>query len=501
MLPKLSRALACAFTLCLAVFAGCDASEPFEATSAAPENAVTATGTATPAEDDVIPGQYIVVLSEQPAAQARGAADALTSLTADLPADAVSHTYEAALTGFAAELSDAEVADLRNDPRVAYVEPDRVARLTGGPGSQTGATWGIDRIDARSGRDGSYSWNVTGEGVTAYVIDSGVRISHTEFGGRASYGYDVYDNDPVADDCNGHGTHVAGTIAGTTYGVAKDAETVAVRAFDCAGRGRASTTLAGINWTVDNAVTPAVANMSFGTSKSAALEAAIATLLGRGIQATVAAGNGFLGLFPQNACSAAPAHIPGVLTVSATDLNDRRAGFANFGDCVDFFAPGVDVTSAWKDNDGATNTISGTSMAAPHVAGVVALLLETDPTATAQEVSDALFAATTRDVVQNARSVNAHLLYSLLDGTPPSEITLSGASQVLADGRWRAALDWAGANGARVEVYANGEVRVETPNDGSQTFTFDAPAAAANVAVKVCETASSLCSNEITLSF
>ena len=494
------RALFGALALCLAVFAGCDASELSETSPGTPADAFAAAGATTPAEDDVIPGQYIVVLSEQPAAQARGAVGALAELTAGLPAEAIGHVYEHAVTGFAATLSEAEVADLRADPRVAYVQPDRIMR-TVGAGTQAGATWGLDRIDQRAGRDGSYSWNVSGEGVTAYVIDTGVRISHADFGGRASYGYDAVDNDLTADDCNGHGTHVAGTVGGTTYGVAKDVDLVAVRVLGCGGTGPTSQIVAGIDWVTANAQLPAVANMSLGGGRDAALDAAVANSIAAGIQYSIAAGNGFFGLFPQNACGTSPARVPEAITVSATDRNDRRASWANYGDCVDFFAPGIDVTSAWYTNNGATNTISGTSMAAPHVAGAAALFLELSPNATPREVRDALFAATTQNAVQNSRSANAHLLYSLFDGPPPSGITLSGAGGVLADGRWRAALDWAGAGGATVEVYANGEVRAETANDGRHVFTFDAPAAAADVVAKVCESGSARCSNEITLSF
>ncbi len=491
-----------ALAAALVFFAGCDAANEVGPDTALGESGATRAAeaaTMAPVADEVIPGQYIVVLSEQPAAQARAAADALTSLTADLPADAVSHTYEAALTGFAAKLTADEAAALEADPRVAYVEPDRMAYTTGS-GSQSGATWGIDRIDARSGRDGSYSWDASGEGVTAYVIDSGIRISHSQFGGRASYGRDLYDNDDIASDCTGHGTHVAGTVGGSTYGVAKDVDLVAVRVFGCGPSAPFSVIIAGVNWTISNATLPAVANMSLGGGGYSPLDSAVRNLINAGVQVSISAGNGY----GRNACNNSPARVGEAITVGSTTTSDRRAAHSNVGSCIDLFAPGENITSAWYTGDFAAAISTGTSMAAPHVAGVAALYLEDNPNASPQEVRDAIFDASTKNAVTSSNSANNHLLYSRdLGGgtTPPDEFTLDATGEVLSDGRWRATFTWSGANGSQVDILRDGVFGARTSNDGNQVFVVN-PFGSGTVVVKVCEEGSTTtCSNEVTLNF
>ena len=246
--------------------------------------------------------------------------------------------------------------------------------------------------------------------MTAYVIDTGIRLGHHEFGGRAVSGFDAVDGGE-AGDCNGHGTHVAGTIGGTTYGVAKHVHLVAVRVLDCSGQGSTAAVIAGIEWVATNhrAGEPAVANMSLGGTTSTALDAAVRKAIADGVVFAVAAGNGNSRGNGVDACHSSPARVPDAMTVGATDSDDQRASFSNVGRCVDWFAPGVDITSAW---DTATKVLSGTSMATPHTTGVAALYLQTHPSATPVEVGDALAAMVVKGAVRDAKSPNADLLHT-----------------------------------------------------------------------------------------
>ncbi|HUH12939.1 MAG TPA: S8 family serine peptidase, partial [Longimicrobiales bacterium] len=320
-------------------------------------------------------------------------------------------TYEHALRGFAASLSEAAARSIGNNPNVAYVEADQPVWAVG---SQTNATWGLDRSDQRENTlDGIYNYNTTGAGVDAYIIDTGIRLTHNDFGTRATSGYDAVDGGS-ADDCNGHGTHVAGTVGGTTWGIAKSVSLVAVRVLDCQGSGTVSGVIAGVDWVTANHTPPSVANMSLGGGASTSLDDAVRNSIASGVSYAVAAGNGdFLGR-QQDACNYSPARVAEAMTIGATDKADKKASWSNYGDCVDWFAPGVSITSAWIGSDDDTNTISGTSMAAPHVAGVAALYLETAPSASPQTVRDALYEATTKGIVTSSSTANNHLLYSLV---------------------------------------------------------------------------------------
>lgn len=319
----------------------------------------------------------------------------------------VQHVYEHALKGYAASIAEGNVGALIADGRVASIERDsEVTTLA----TQSNATWGIDRIDQRAlPLSATFTYSNTGPGVKAYIIDTGIRASHNEFGGRVIDGRDTVDGTLPAADCNGHGTHVAGTVGGATYGVAKDVTLVAVRVLSCTGSGTIAGVIAGVDWvTADHqAGQPAVANMSLGGSRSSALDTAVKNSIADGVSYAIAAGNS-----NANACNFSPARVADAMTIAATDQTDKRASFSNRGNCVDWFAPGVGITSAWSTSDSATNTISGTSMATPHTAGVAALYLQGSPTASPATVRSALFNLTTKNIVTSARSTNKHLLFT-----------------------------------------------------------------------------------------
>lgn len=351
-----------------------------------------------------IPGRYIIVFQPgTPAAEVNAAAE-----NARGRGGQVDFVYDAALIGFAGNFPEQAIAGLSHNPNVQFIEADQEITLDT---TQSPATWGLDRIDQHKlPLNNSYTYNATGSGVTAYIIDTGIRISHTQFGGRASYGYDFVDNDSTASDCNGHGTHVAGTVGGSTYGVAKAVKLVAVRVLNCSGSGTTSGVIAGINWVTSKHTTgKAVANMSLGGSASASLDTAVNNSINDGIVYAIAAGNS-----NANACNYSPARVANAITVGATTSTDARASYSNKGSCLDLFAPGSSITSAWSTSNTATNTISGTSMATPHVTGVAALYLQ-DHNATPAQVRNAIVGAATQNVVTSAGTGSPNLLlYSLV---------------------------------------------------------------------------------------
>ena len=370
-----------------------------------------------------IPNSYIVVFEDRVTDPA-----AVASELTNLHGGRAKHIYDKALKGFAVELPEAAALLVAADPRVKYVEEDGVVTADV---TQSSATWGLDRIDQRNlPLNGSYTYNVNGSGVHAYIVDTGILISHSDLGGRASVGFDAVADGHNGIDCNGHGTHVSGTVGGNTYGVAKGVSLVAVRVLDCSGSGTNSGVIAGVNWVATNAIKPAVANMSLGGGASQALDDAVTGAVNAGVVFCVAAGNGDQFGNPQDACTTSPARTPSAITVSATDTTDTKASWANFGTCVDIFAPGVNITSDWFSSTTATNTISGTSMATPHTCGAAALYLATNTTATPAAVAAALINNATAGVVKSPGTGSPNrLLYELFIGTGGTPApTISGFS-------------------------------------------------------------------------
>ncbi len=380
-----------------------------------------------------IPDRYIVLFKEGVGQNDRDADDVLNG-----SGGRVFNRYRNALRGFSANIPAGQVAAIRRHPNVLLVEEDVTVNADQSLTTQTPATWGLDRVDQRALLlDKTYTYDKDGAGVTAYIVDTGIRASHADFVGRITTGFNAFNDANGTNDCDGHGTHVAGTVGGTVYGVAKKVNLSPVRVLDCTGSGAASGVIAGLNWIAANA-TPgkSVVNMSLGAGASTAMDMAVSNLIARGIPVVVSAGNS-----SANACNVSPARVPGAITVGATTNTDARASYSNFGSCVDLFAPGSMIVSNGIASDTATATLSGTSMASPHVAGVVALLLSGAPGLSPATVSNALAQASTPNVVTGAGTGSPNrLLHSFV--TPPvvqdvavANIAGSSARSVL---NWRA---------------------------------------------------------------
>jgi subtilisin family serine protease len=317
--------------------------------------------------------------------------------------------YRSGIRGFSANLTAKEATQLSGDPSVAYIEQDQHVQVQGGnpkngATTQTKADWGLDRIDqAPLPLNGSYSYSTTGAGVHVYIVDTGIRLSHVEFGGRATGDFSAINDKYGATGCNFHGTHVAGIVGGKTAGVAKAVKLHSVRVLDCNGGGDMTDVIAGMDWIIANASRPAVINLSVAGPVSAVFNDAVERAVANGITVVVAAGNNY----GDDACKYSPASAPSAITVGATALMDKIANFSNLGSCVDLLAPGDYIKSATNTGDRDYRIEFGTSMAAPHVAGAAALFLERNPTATPATVGNALIERATPDI-----------FIGLLTGTP-----------------------------------------------------------------------------------
>ncbi|MGW1974038.1 S8 family serine peptidase [Streptomyces sp. NPDC001889] len=387
--------LTAALTAIAATIGGTALTASFAGASAPPEGTVHGTGAA-----GAVSGSYIVMLDEK--ADKRELAK---EYGGELRRD-----YTSSINGFSATgLSETEAKRLAADPAVAKVVQNKKFSISA---TQTNPpSWGLDRIDqTATAGDRAYTYpDGGGAGVTAYVLDTGVRVTHRDFQGRASNGFDAIDNDTVAQDGNGHGTHVAGTIAGASHGVAKKARIVAVRVLDNRGSGTTEQVVAGIDWVTKNRKGPSVANMSLGGGADVALDTAVRKAIASGVAFGVAAGNE-----SSDASRVSPARVPEAITVASTTRTDAQSSFSNFGRAVDLYAPGSDITSAWHTSDTGTRTISGTSMAAPHVVGVAALHLAARPGATPAQIARALTDGATPGKVSNSTPGTPNKLLKLV---------------------------------------------------------------------------------------
>jgi subtilisin family serine protease len=377
-----------------------------------------------------IAGSYLVVLKDTATLRSRGVPDVARELAAR-HGGKVSTLYKWALRGFAVKMAEPAARRLAADPAVRWVETDGKVSIT--DTQSPTPSWGLDRIDQRDlPLNNSYTYPTTASTVTSYIIDTGVRITHTDFGGRASWGTNTT-GDANDTDCNGHGTHVAGTTGGGSYGVAKGVRLVAVKVLGCSGSGTFEGVAAGVDWVTGNHTTGlATANMSLGGSGSnATVETAVANSIADGVTYALAAGNS-----NSDACNFTPARVPQAITLGASDSADVRASFSNWGTCLDLFAPGVSITSAYNTSDTATSVLSGTSMASPHAAGAASLILALNPTFTPQLVRDSMVTNGTPNKIASPGTGSPNVLLFVGGGSPPPPPTVVWADDFEANLGW-----------------------------------------------------------------
>jgi serine protease len=420
--------------------------------------ATTVVGIASPAEgaeaSSIVPNRYIVVFKDSVANPALEAAEIVRRNGGTLH-----FTYTKAVRGFAATLPAAAVKGLARNPKIAFIEQDRAVKAGA---TQSPATWGLDRVDQPSlPLSGSYEYDSGASGVYAFVIDTGIRTTHTLFGGRvqAGLGYTAINDGRGTTDCNGHGTHVAGTIGSSTYGVAKGVTLVPIRVLDCNGSGTTSGVIAGVDFVAKSSARPAIGNMSLGGGYSSTLNSAVAKVVDAGVTMIVAAGNE-----STDACGRSPASEPKAITVASTTSSDARSSFSNYGSCVDIFAPGSSITSTWYSSDTSTSTISGTSMASPHVAGAAALALAADASASPAQVTGAILNTATTGKVTSAGTGSPNLLlYTLSLGgsggttnTPPVATFTSACTDATCSFDASASSDSDGSIGSHAWTFHDG---------------------------------------------
>lgn len=398
----------------------------------------------------IIPDQYIVVFKRETTEPGK-----LAAQLAQQHGGKLLRSYGHAIKGFSVRLPARAIAALKQHPLVDWVEQDATVSLnedmTSPPAQQSNATWGLDRVDqSSSSLNGLYLHQYTGSGVHAFVVDTGILAEHQDFGGRVVGGYSTIDDGRGTTDCNGHGTHVAGTLGGSQWGVAKKVRLVPVRVLDCAGSGSTSGVIAGIDWLASqSAMRPAVANMSLGGGYSSSLNSAVAGAVSKGVTMVVAAGNS-----NADACNYSPSSEPSAITVGATTSSDARAAYSNYGKCLDLFAPGSSISSAWHTATDASATLNGTSMASPHVAGIAALALAANGTASPASVTDFLLANATSGVVGNAGSGSPNrLAYSMAAGAPATPTPASFAVSALTGKGVKSGRDWAATATVTVKVH------------------------------------------------